>query len=107
MTTPASLDFVDTEGEIFGQHYAFPASEEEFDLIRGRLGDDGRQWWTDPFQGQPHEINPEGGGRGLYWEGPTGTGWSSLHVRSAAAGDVRDRCMGLPAGPPQTQGDER
>ena len=46
----ASLDFMDTEGDIHGQHYAFLVSEEEFDLILGRLGDDGRQWWADPFR---------------------------------------------------------
>jgi hypothetical protein len=46
----ASLAFMDTEGEIHGQHYAFLVSEEEFDLILGRLQDDGRQWWADPFK---------------------------------------------------------
>jgi hypothetical protein len=51
---------MDTEGEIHGQHCAFLVSEEEFDLILGRLRDDGRQWWADPFKGQPHEINHEG-----------------------------------------------
>jgi hypothetical protein len=34
---------MDTEGEIHGQHCAFLVSEEEFDLIPGRLRDDGRQ----------------------------------------------------------------
>ena len=33
----ASLDFMDTEGEIPGQHYAFLVSEEDFDVIHGRL----------------------------------------------------------------------
>jgi hypothetical protein len=28
-----SLDFMDSEGEIHGQHYAFLVSEEDFDLI--------------------------------------------------------------------------
>ena len=37
-----SLDFMDTEGDIHGQHYAFLVSEGEFDLILGRLRDDGR-----------------------------------------------------------------
>jgi hypothetical protein len=34
----ASLDFMDTEGDIHGQPYAFLVSKEEFDLILGRLG---------------------------------------------------------------------
>ena len=54
-----SLDFMDTEGEIHGQHYAFLVSEEEFDLVLGRLRDDGRTWWADPFKRQPNEINHE------------------------------------------------
>jgi hypothetical protein len=36
----ASLDFMDSECEIHGQHYAFLVSEEEFDLILGRMRDD-------------------------------------------------------------------
>ena len=33
----ASLDFMDSEGEIHGQHYAFLVGEEDFDLILGQL----------------------------------------------------------------------
>ena len=67
-----SLDFMDSEGEVHGQHYAFLVSEEDFDLILGRLRDAGRQWWADPFKGKPNEINHGDGGRGLYWDGPDG-----------------------------------
>ncbi|QNN53654.1 hypothetical protein [Nocardioides mesophilus] len=54
----ASLDFMDTEGEMHGQHYAFLVSEEEFDLVLDRLRDHGRRWGADPFKRQPNEINP-------------------------------------------------
>src|SRR4051794_7404586 len=83
-----SLDFMDTEGDIHGQHYAFLVSEREFDLVLGRLRDSDREWWADPFRRQPHEINHEDGGRGLYWRARTGTGWRSSPVHTAAAPDL-------------------
>jgi len=81
----ASLDFMDTEGDIHGQHYAFLVSEREFDLILGRLRDSDRQWWADPFKRRPHEINHEDGGRGLYWEGPDGH-WLEIITRPYGSG---------------------
>ena len=80
-----SLDFTDTDGEISGQHYAFLVSEEEFDLIHGRLREAGRQWWADPFKNQPQEINHADGGRGLYWEGPDGH-WLEIITRPYGSG---------------------
>ncbi|MFZ2013933.1 MAG: VOC family protein [Nocardioides sp.] len=81
-----SLDFMDTEGEIHGQHYAFLVSESEFDQILGRLRDGGRKWWADPFKRQPHEINHEDGGRGLYWEGPA-RHWLEIITRPYGSSD--------------------
>jgi catechol 2,3-dioxygenase-like lactoylglutathione lyase family enzyme len=80
-----SLDFMDSDGEIHGQHYAFLVGEEDFDLILGRLRDNGRQWWADPFKRQPNEINHEDGGRGLYWEGPDGH-WLEIITRPYGSG---------------------
>lgn len=80
-----SLDFMDTEGEIHGQHYAFLVGEEEFDLVLGRLQEDGRGWWADPFKRQPQEINHGDGGRGLYWEGPDGH-WLEIITRPYGSG---------------------
>jgi hypothetical protein len=80
-----SLDFMDSEGEIDGQHYAFLVSEEDFDLILGRLRDAGRQWWADPFKGKPNEINHGDGGRGLYWDGPDGH-WLVIITRPYGSG---------------------
>ena len=84
-----SLDFMDTEGEIHGQHYAFLVSEEEFDLVLGRLRDDGRTWWADPFKRQPNEINHDDGGRGLYWQGPDGH-WLEIITRPYGSGAAVD-----------------
>ena len=81
----ASLDFMDSEGEIHGQHYAFLVSEEDFDLILDRLRDAGRQWWADPFKGKPNEINHGDGGRGLYWDGPDGH-WLEIITRPYGSG---------------------
>src|SRR3712207_3186635 len=53
----ANLDFMDVDGEVHGQHYAFLVSEEEFDGVLGRLREAGRGWWADPFKQQPDEIN--------------------------------------------------
>ena len=72
MVNAASLDFMDSEGEIHGQHHAFLVVEEDFDPILRRSRVDGRQWWADQFRRQPHEINHEDGGRGRCWEGPDG-----------------------------------
>jgi hypothetical protein len=53
-----SLDFIDTEGEIHGQHHAFLVSESDFDLILGRLRDSGREWWADPSKGSTSRHQP-------------------------------------------------
>ena len=81
----ASLDFMDHDGEIHGQHYAFLVGEEDFDLVLGRLRDAGRTWWADPFRRRPQEINHEDGGRGLYWEGPDGH-WLEAITRPYGSG---------------------
>jgi catechol 2,3-dioxygenase-like lactoylglutathione lyase family enzyme len=80
-----SLDFMDSEDEIHGQHYAFLVPEEDFDRILARIQDDGRQWWADPFRRRPQEINHEDGGRGLYWEGPDGH-WLEIITRPYGSG---------------------
>jgi catechol 2,3-dioxygenase-like lactoylglutathione lyase family enzyme len=66
-----SLDFMNVDGEITQQHYAFLISEEEFDVVSKRLHDRGAQTWADPMQKQPG-FNTNDGGRGLYFESPDG-----------------------------------
>jgi catechol 2,3-dioxygenase-like lactoylglutathione lyase family enzyme len=72
MSNGVSLDFMEVSDDIQGQHYAFLVSDDDFDAVLQRLKDTGRQWWADPHQRQPGEINTNDGGRGLYWQGPDG-----------------------------------
>ena len=67
-----SLDFMDTEGEVHGQHYAFLVSDDEFDAIFGRIKERGLPYWADPHHTQPNEYNTKDGGRGVYWDDPDG-----------------------------------
>ncbi len=72
-----SLDFsdsfgLDERGGIASQHYAFLVGEPDFDEIRARIVGRGLTYWADSGQNRPGEINTGDGGRGLYWEDPSG-----------------------------------
>jgi catechol 2,3-dioxygenase-like lactoylglutathione lyase family enzyme len=68
-----TLDFLDAGGmDVQMQHYAFLVSEAEFDEIFGRLKERGQEHWADPGQQQAGEINRHDGGRGVYFEDPSG-----------------------------------
>jgi catechol 2,3-dioxygenase-like lactoylglutathione lyase family enzyme len=67
-----ALDFLDAEGEISPQHYAFLVGESEFDAIFGRIRERALPYWADPYQRHPGEINTRDGGRGVYFEDPNG-----------------------------------
>lgn len=67
-----ALDFVDDDGEIATQHYAFLVSEAEFDRIFARIVGRGLVYWADPGRHRPGEINTRDGGRGVYFEDPSG-----------------------------------
>ena len=67
-----SLDYVASPGRISPQHYAFLVSEAEFDAIFGRVKDRGLEYWADPMQRRPGEINHRDGGRGVYFPDPSG-----------------------------------
>jgi catechol 2,3-dioxygenase-like lactoylglutathione lyase family enzyme len=72
-----SLDFSDDygrddDGGVHSQHYAFLVGESEFDDIFGRIRERGLSYWADPAQQRPSEINANDGGRGIYWEDPSG-----------------------------------
>jgi catechol 2,3-dioxygenase-like lactoylglutathione lyase family enzyme len=68
--TLAFLDADDMEIQI--QHYAFLVSEQEFDQIFGRIKERGLKYWADPGQKQAGKINRHYGGRGVYFEDPSG-----------------------------------
>ncbi len=66
-----SLDFFDAE-TLHPQHYAFLVTEPEFDAILGRIQARGLPYWADPHQRQPDAVNTNDGGRGVYWNDPSG-----------------------------------
>jgi catechol 2,3-dioxygenase-like lactoylglutathione lyase family enzyme len=72
LSNGVSLDFIDHEGEIPFQHYAFLVSEDEFDRIHGRIVERGITFYADPGASKPGEINTHDGGRGVYWADPDG-----------------------------------
>lgn len=67
-----TLDFLTHDGNITEEHYAFLVSEDEFDVIFGRIRDRKLPNWADPGHKHPGEINHNDGGRGLYWNDPDG-----------------------------------
>jgi catechol 2,3-dioxygenase-like lactoylglutathione lyase family enzyme len=69
----ASLDFLDEEpAKIVLQHYAFLVDEHEFDPIFARIRERGLVYWADPFKQRRSEINHHFGGRGVYFDDPSG-----------------------------------
>ena len=67
-----SLDFADQDGPVHPQHYAFLVGESEFDEILGRIQERGLEYWADPYKRRSGEFNTNDGGRGVYWEDPSG-----------------------------------
>ena len=67
-----SLDFINDDGTLHPQHYAFLVSEWEFDEVFGRIRARGLPFWADPARQRAGEINTNDGGRGVYWEEPSG-----------------------------------
>lgn len=67
-----SLHFLETDEEIQIQHYAFLVSEAEFDQIFDRIKQRSLPYWADPGHRKPGEINTKDGGRGVYFNDPSG-----------------------------------
>ena len=67
-----SLDFMEKDGPISPQHYAFLVTDQEFDAGMRRIEDKGLAYWADPGRTQPGEINHHWGGRGVYFQDPDG-----------------------------------
>jgi len=67
-----SMDFMEKEGPIAMQHYAFLVGDAEFDAGMARIAEKGLTYWADPARGQPAQINRHWGGRGVYFEDPDG-----------------------------------
>jgi catechol 2,3-dioxygenase-like lactoylglutathione lyase family enzyme len=68
-----TLDFMNADGmEIQTQHYAFLVGDAEFDEIFARIKERGLKYWADPGQTRQGKINHHFGGRGVYFEDPSG-----------------------------------
>jgi catechol 2,3-dioxygenase-like lactoylglutathione lyase family enzyme len=67
-----TLDFIETGEPMQAQHYAFLVTEAEFDEIFGRIEARKLSYWADPHKSQPGAINHHDGGRGAYFEDPSG-----------------------------------
>ena len=68
-----TLAFLDAEGmKVQMQHYAFLVSEKEFDAIFGRVKKQRLKYWADPEMKEEGEINHYYGGRGVYFQDPSG-----------------------------------
>jgi catechol 2,3-dioxygenase-like lactoylglutathione lyase family enzyme len=68
--TLAYLDAGDMDVQT--QHYAFLVSDAEFDGIFGRIKQKKLKYWADPGQKQEGKINRHFGGRGVYFQDPSG-----------------------------------
>lgn len=67
-----SLDFMQKEGEVSPQHYAFLIGEADFDAVHCRIRAENVDHWADPTRTRPNEINHNDGGRGVYFTDPDG-----------------------------------
>jgi hypothetical protein len=69
-----TLDYagVGPDHEIATQHYAFLVTEDEFDVIWGRIKDQGITYYPVPWMQDENQINHNDGGRGLYFLDPSG-----------------------------------
>jgi catechol 2,3-dioxygenase-like lactoylglutathione lyase family enzyme len=72
MDNGVSLDFMQTSEAIRSQHYAFLISEADFDDVFDRIQAKKLDYWADPAQRRPGEINRRDGGRGVYFPDPDG-----------------------------------
>ena len=66
-----SMDFDDREN-FQSTHYAFLATDEEFDSIFGRVKEEGVVYGSGPRELEDMEINHHHTGRGFYFRDPNG-----------------------------------
>jgi len=66
-----TLDF-DNREDFRPQHFAFLVSDAEFDAAFARIRAQGVRYYADPRGAKPGEINHHHGGRGVYFDDPSG-----------------------------------
>ena len=67
-----SMDFMEKQGPVAPQHYAFLVSDAEFDAGMAKIAARDLTYWADPARQHAGEINRHWGGRGVYFEDPDG-----------------------------------
>ncbi len=69
-----TLDYDQTQDSIQSCHYAFVATDAEFDAAFARIQDAGIAFFADPACQKPGQIyhRDGGGGRGVYFRDPDG-----------------------------------
>jgi catechol 2,3-dioxygenase-like lactoylglutathione lyase family enzyme len=68
-----TLDFIDAGADgVRAQHYAFLVDDREFDAGLARLKKNGVKIYSHPDKSGVGEINTYYGGRGVYFEDPSG-----------------------------------
>jgi catechol 2,3-dioxygenase-like lactoylglutathione lyase family enzyme len=65
------VDFMHGD-DVHPQHYAFLVDEGTVDEVLGRIRERDLPFWGEPDKSMPGEWNTNDGGRGLYWEEPSG-----------------------------------
>jgi len=66
------LSFADVGFDFPGQHYAFLVDDATFDAILERVQARGITYWADPRMQAVNQINTNHGGRGFYFDDPSG-----------------------------------
>ena len=72
LSNGVTLDFMETVDVVLTEHYAFLVSEADFDQIFARIRARNLPYWADPGRTELQQINTRDGGRGLYFEDPSG-----------------------------------
>ncbi|MGW7210566.1 VOC family protein [Streptomyces sp. NPDC054837] len=76
-----TLDYYEKRDEpIQPQHYAFLVPDEQFDAMIARLEAVGITYYADPRHTEPGQINRLFGGRGAYFDDPSGHNMEILTV---------------------------
>ena len=72
-----TMDF-DNRDEFERHHYAFLATDEDFDAILGRVKKDGVAYGSSPMSQDHGEINHRHQGRGFYFRDINGHSWEVI-----------------------------
>ncbi len=68
----ATLDRRQSGGDVASQHYAFLVTDDEFDAAFARILARGQTYWAGPGHRGENRINTADGGRGIYFDDPSG-----------------------------------